>query len=66
MSVGMWVRFLASLGASGIQRCRELWCRSQTRLGSCIAVAVIAALIQPLAWELLYATGVALKGKKKK
>ena len=28
------------LSALGIQRCRELWCRSQTRLGSCVAVAV--------------------------
>lgn len=40
-------------------------------LGSSVAVAVVyrpaaAALIQPLAWELPYATGVALKRKKKK
>jgi len=42
------------------------------RLRSHVAVAVVlqgaaaAALIQPLAWELLYAVGVALKKKKKK
>ena len=35
-------------------------------LGSAIAVAVAAAWIQPLAWELLYATGAALKRKGKK
>jgi len=23
-----------------IRHCRELWCRSQTRLGSCVAVAL--------------------------
>ena len=42
-------------------RCRELWCRSQMWLRSCVAVAVAVAsscssdsavaLIQPLAWE---------------
>ena len=34
------------------------------QLRSCIAVAV--ALIQPLAWKLPYAMGVALKRQKKK
>ena len=34
------------------------------RLGSGVVVA--AALIQLLAWELLYAAGVAIKGKKMK
>ena len=29
-----WVKDLA---------CRELWCRSQTRLGSCVAMAVVYA-----------------------
>ena len=33
------------------------------RLGSCVAVAV--ALIRPLAWELPYAMGTALKSKEK-
>ena len=35
------VRFLASLSGLRIQCCRELWCRSQTQLRSCIAVAVV-------------------------
>ena len=37
----LWIRSLASLSGlgSGIARC-ELWCMLQTRLGSCIAVAV--------------------------
>ena len=34
---------LASLSESRIWRCRELCCRSQTRLGSCMAVAVAEA-----------------------
>ena len=44
-----------------------LWCRLQMQLGSRIAVAVAMirletiAPIQHLAWELPYATGVALK-----
>ena len=32
---------LASLSGLRIQCCRELWCRSQTRLRSCVAVAVV-------------------------
>ena len=35
-------------------------------LGSDVAVSCGVALIQPLAWELPYAMGVALKKKKKK
>ena len=35
------VRSLASLSGSGIWCCYELQCRSQTRLGSGIAVAVV-------------------------
>ena len=42
--------------------CRELWCRSQMRLRSGVAVAVVLAAavvpILPLAWEPPYATGV--------
>ena len=45
----------ASLSGLRIRRCCELWCRPAA-----------AALIQPLAWELPYATGMALKRKKKK
>ena len=36
-----WVRSLASLRGLRIQRCGELWCRSQTWLGSCVAVVVV-------------------------
>ena len=32
---------LASLRELSIRRCRELWCRLQTQLGSFIAVAVV-------------------------
>ena len=35
--------------------CRELWCRPAA-----------VALTRPLAWELLYAAGVAIKKSKKK
>ena len=34
---------LASLSGVRIRHCRELWCRSQAQLGSCIAVAVVNA-----------------------
>ena len=48
------VRSLASLSGLRIRRrCRELWRRSQTRLG-------------PLAWEPSVAMGAALKKKKKR
>ena len=60
----------ASLSGLRICCCRELWCRSPTRLGSCIAVAVVrqtaAVPIWLLAWELPYAESVALKRWKKK
>ena len=39
----MRVGSLASLNGLRIQHCRELWCRSQTWLGSCVAVAVVMA-----------------------
>ena len=43
--VSMWVQVpsLASIRGSGLWRCRELGCRSQMRLGSRIAVAVVQA-----------------------
>ena len=50
----MQVWSLASLSGSGIQHCRELWCR----------LAAVAP-IQPLAWEVPYAAGVTLKKPKK-
>ena len=39
----LWVRSLVLLSGLRIQHCRELWCRSQTLLGSCVAVAVAEA-----------------------
>ena len=70
----VWVRSLALLSGLRIQRCHELWCRSQTWLGSRVAVALAALLwlwlwhrpvataaIQPLAWEPPYATSAALE-----
>ena len=36
----LWVRSLALFSGLRIQRCHELWCGSQTWLGSCVAVAV--------------------------
>ena len=39
----LWVRSLALLRGLRIRRCRELWCRRQTRLGSRIAVALVQA-----------------------
>ena len=38
VSTRMWVRYLASLSGLRIQRCSELWCRSQMWLRSSIAV----------------------------
>ena len=58
------VRSLASLSGSEIQCCQEQWCRSQTQLGSQVAVAV--ALTQPLAWEPPHATGAGPLQKKQK
>ena len=39
----LWVRSLVSLSGLKIRRCRGLWCRSQTWLGSGVAVAVMQA-----------------------
>ena len=39
----MQVRSLALLSGLRMQHCRELWCRSQTWLGSGIAVALVQA-----------------------
>ena len=51
----MQVQSRASLSGLRIWRGRELWCR-----------LAAAALIGPLAWELPYAAGAALKGQKKR
>ena len=50
-----WVKFLALLPFAVVWPLLWLWHR-----------LAAAALIQPLAWELPYATGVALKRKKEK
>ena len=67
-TIRLWVQSLALLSGLRIWHCRELWCRLQTRLGSCVAVAqpAVVALIGLLAWELPYAAGTALKSQKKK
>ena len=62
---------LALLSGLRIWRCRALWCRLQTRLGSCVAVAVAEAggysSHQTLSLGTsTYAAGAALKRQKKK
>ena len=49
----LWVQSLASLSGLRIWSCCELWCRPAA-----------VAPIWPLAWELPYATGAALKRKE--
>ena len=58
----MRVQSVASVSALRIQRGRELWCRSQSWLGSHMAAAV--APIGPLAWEPPSASAAALKSKE--
>ena len=59
---------LALFSGLRIGHCHELWCRSQTQLGSGIAVAVAQAAatapIRPLAWEPPNAAGAALEKAK--
>ena len=59
---------MASLSGLKIWCCHELWCRSQTKLGSDVAVAVVYAVIcssdSTPSWELSYALGAVLKNKK--
>ena len=65
----MRVRSLALLSALTIPRCRELWRRLQTRLGSHVPVALApsaTAPIRPLAWETPYAAGAAQEMAKKR
>ena len=40
-SMRTWVRSLALLSGFRIRHCRELWCRSQSQLGSGIAMALV-------------------------
>ena len=64
------VQSLASLSGLRIHHCCELWCRSQTQLGSSLLCPwrrpAAAAPIGPLAWEHPYVPGLALKIPKKK
>ena len=62
----MRVRRLASLSGLRIQRCGELWCRSQMSPDVLLWLwgrAAAAAPIWPLTWELPYATGAAPQKK---
>ena len=43
VSMRTQVQSLVSISGLRNQRCRELWCRSQTQLGSRVAVAVAEA-----------------------
>ena len=63
-TVRLWVQSLVSLSGLRIRHHHELWYRSQTRLGSGVAVAVAVALIRHLAGEPPYAKGMALKSVK--
>ena len=42
-TTGRKIQSLTLLSGLRIERCHELWCRSKTRLGSCVAVAVAQA-----------------------
>ena len=71
VTMRMWVCSLALLSGLSIWHCCELWCKLQTWLGSCVAMAVWlwhrpapVAPIWPLVWERSCATG--YKQKKKK
>jgi len=63
----MWVQSLAWLNGLRIQPCCSTVCRCSGNPGLLWlwSRAAAAAPIQTLAWELLYATGAALKRKKK-
>ena len=67
VSMRIQVRPLASLSGLRIWHCHELWYRSQMWLGSTLLWLWYrpagAALIRPLAWEIPYAPGLALKSK---
>ena len=55
----------ASLSGLRIQRCCELWCRSQMWLGSGVAVAMARGSSSEVAWEPPSAEGVAQENGKK-
>ena len=58
VSMSIQVSSLASL--SGIQHCCELWCRSQTLLGSGIAVAVAVAVASSYSSDLTPSLGTSI------
>ena len=64
------VQSLALFSGLRSQRCRELWCRSQTQLESVIAGLwrrpAATAPIRPLVWKPPYAASAALKRQKTK
>ena len=68
LSRRMWVRFLASLSGLRVQLCCVIGRRhgSDSELLWLSRRPAAATLIQPLAWELPYAAGAALKRKNKK
>ena len=65
----VWVWSLALLSGLRIWRCRELSCRLQTHLRSCVAWLLprpaATAPIRPLVWEPPNAAGAALEKTKK-
>ena len=62
----MWVQSMTSLGGLKIWHCCKLWYSSDLMLLWLWCRPATAALIWPLAWEVLYAAGVAIKRKRKK
>ena len=65
VSMRTWAQSLALFWGLRIWCGHELWGRSQMQLWLWCKPAAVA-LIGPLAWELPYALGVALKEKRKK
>ena len=68
LSMRRWVRSLASLSGLTVWHCCELWCRCGSDLALLWLWHRPAATtpIRPLAWELPYAVGVALKKTREK
>ena len=64
------VQYQASLSGLRTWCCHGLWCSFQTLLTVCVVwlwyTPANIAPIQPIAWELAYATGVALEKEKNK
>ena len=60
------VQSLASISGLRIWCCCELWCRSQTQLGSCVAVAVMPACSCRSDWTPSLGTCICLKETKNK